>query len=131
MDVEVRKCARCGEFKPISAYSSDKGKNCLECKRMVNRQYAKRWRQRNIFVANPRKENITGKQPTLCWTCKNAYGGCSWTEVEEKKHGRPIRYEPVKGWVAIQTKNECFESFCVLSCPEYEPDDRREEPQWK
>jgi hypothetical protein len=43
------------------------------------------------------------------------------------KKGWPIRFEPVKGWNAIQTKNEKYTSFLVVSCPEYDPDDRKED----
>ena len=35
------------------------------------------------------------------------------------KKGWPIRFEPVKGWNAIPTKNEKYTSFLVVSCPEY------------
>lgn len=73
------------------------------------------------------KEHITTGWKTLCWTCRKAYGGCSWTEVDYTKKGWPIRFEPVKGWNAIPTKNEKYTSFLVVSCPEYDPDDRKED----
>lgn len=64
------------------------------------------------------KEHITTGGKTLCWTCRKAYGKCSWTEVDYTKKGWPIRFEPVKGWNAIPTKNEKYTSFLVVSCPE-------------
>jgi hypothetical protein len=73
------------------------------------------------------KEHITTGGKTLCWTCRKAYGGCSWTEVDYTKEGWPIRFEPVKGWNAIPTKNEKYTSVLVVSCPEYDPDDRKED----
>ena len=59
------------------------------------------------------KEHITTGGKTLCWTCRKAYGKCSWTEVDYTKKGWPIRFEPVKGWNAIPTKNEKYTSFLV------------------
>jgi hypothetical protein len=73
------------------------------------------------------KEHITTGGKPLCWTCRKAYGKCSWTEVDYTKKGWPIRFEPVKGWNAIPTKNEKYTSFLVVSCPEYDPDDRKED----
>lgn len=61
------------------------------------------------------KEHITTGGKTLCWTCRKAYGKCSWTEVDYTKKGWPIRFEPVKGWNAIPTKNEKYTSFLVVS----------------
>lgn len=73
------------------------------------------------------KEHITTGGKTLCWTCRKAYGKCSWTEVDYTKKGWPIRFEPVNGWNAIPTKNEKYTSVLVVSCPEYDPDDRKED----
>ncbi len=57
---------------------------------------------------------------TLCWGCKKALGGCSWS----KRKGKPV-----EGWDAEPTivKDEMgdFESYLVKSCPEYTPDDKR------
>lgn len=69
-----------------------------------------------ICIEVPAKE-------TLCWSCKNAVGRCSWSEVDESKKTRPIKYEPVNGWVAIKTKKMHYNSYVVLSCPEFIPDD--------
>lgn len=58
---------------------------------------------------------------TLCWECRNAAGGCSWADD----------LKPVDGWDAEKTivqgdgAGGTFDSFCVKSCPEYVPDDRR------
>lgn len=69
--------------------------------------------------------NPTVKQPTLCWSCQNATGGCSWTEYG--------RFEPVDGWDAtptlIRSKNEdtlhVIPSYLVNDCPEYIPDPKK------
>ncbi len=62
---------------------------------------------------------------TLCWTCKNAVGDCSWSR----------RFEPVEGWTAEPTKIKLdvnsgakTDSFCVIKCPEYVPDEREVKP---
>ena len=65
---------------------------------------------------------------TLCWSCKNACGKCSWSECD--KETGELKWQPVKGWRAIRTKvlmNSCggarrhYEtSYIVKSCPQYE-----------
>ena len=53
---------------------------------------------------------------TICWSCRNAVPGgqrgCSWSE----------RLTPVPGWRAIRSGNNEFDTWCVLDCPEYVPD---------
>ena len=68
---------------------------------------------------------------TLCWSCQNACGGCSWSEYDPKT-GK-IKFEPVPGWEAIPTKIsmqgrvEKIGSYRVIKCPLYVPDPPREE----
>lgn len=50
---------------------------------------------------------------TLCWSCKNACGGCSWSKS----------LTPVKGWQAEKT----LVSYLVIKCPNYRWDGRSEE----
>ena len=57
-----------------------------------------------------------GKPYTICWDCKNACGGCSWSDH--------WRHTPVPGWTAVETKvrmnSELFaQSFIVIACPEF------------
>ena len=40
-------------------------------------------------------------RPTLCWSCRRACGGCSWTARDPKTH--EVRFEPVEGWEAEKT----------------------------
>ena len=50
---------------------------------------------------------------TLCWDCKRATGGCSWS----------ARLKPVKGWTAKETKKDSpFSSYIVEDCPLFERD---------
>ncbi len=53
---------------------------------------------------------------TLCWGCKNATGGCSWS----------ARLEPVPGWDAVTTAIKCSgvpaQSYHVRACPLFEAD---------
>lgn len=49
----------------------------------------------------------------LCWNCKNACGGCSWSKC----------FKPVEGWGATPTTIDDNEgnirSYRVHSCPEF------------
>lgn len=58
---------------------------------------------------------------TLCWKCRNALGGCSWSD----------KFEAVKGWKAEATtiSNGCGEvpSFIVRDCPQFCKDDGKTE----
>ena len=56
---------------------------------------------------------------TLCWDCRKACGGCSWSNYDERR--------PVPGWTAVETKirmkTDVFEPSCiVIACPEFERD---------
>lgn len=60
---------------------------------------------------------------TLCWSCRNACGGCSWSS----------RFEPVKDWKAQETlygmtgTNGRYvkkHTYRVISCPKFEQDER-------
>jgi len=71
-----------------------------------------------------------GTVNTLCWCCRNAYGGCSWMR-------KPA--VPVKGWDAVRQdmlityycpgKNvrRWSESYVVLRCPLFRLDPRSRE----
>ncbi len=72
---------------------------------------------------------MANQSETLCWTCKNACGGCSWSGRDSETH--ELRFEPVKGWKAKKTKilmhsqnttrkkKHYVTSYIVKSCPEY------------
>lgn len=54
----------------------------------------------------------------LCWSCKKAAGGCSWSDS----------LRPVKGWVADAVEYKSQETgskertWAIHSCPKYEPE---------
>ena len=52
----------------------------------------------------------------LCWSCRKAVGGCSWSRY----------FEPVPGWTArptlVDVSNGGVESFEITACPEFEED---------
>ena len=58
---------------------------------------------------------------TLCEVCRNALGKCSWSEYGKQT--------PVEGWEAIrmdvvsQARERREESYIVLACPQYAPDE--------
>ena len=47
----------------------------------------------------------------ICWKCKNACGGCSWSQG----------FQPVKGWIAepYYIKEDNQYSYDIKYCPEY------------
>lgn len=63
-----------------------------------------------------RNRNGFPPSKTICWECKHAVPdgkyGCSWSE----------RLEPVEGWVT-QWGSKAMQSYCVIECPEFIPDE--------
>lgn len=52
---------------------------------------------------------------TICWECKNAVLGCSWSR----------KFKPVPGWNAVKFNLDSGEvSYVVHKCPKFAPDDR-------
>lgn len=67
------------------------------------------------------------RHPTLCWSCKKAIGGCSWTETDWSQEPPRTRFQPVEGWEAVVSKLQMettrfIPSYRVLKCPQYEKD---------
>lgn len=55
---------------------------------------------------------------TLCWGCSNATGGCSWSKS----------LLPVAGWEAEATTVDGLPTHRVVSCPEFERDNKKKAP---
>ena len=97
----IKKCPVCGkDFKTTNATKF--------CSNTCRRRYQ--------GVGKPAKRK--GNE-TLCWTCQNACGNCSWSRS----------LVPVEGWVAKKIKikgnfyaGEIIDSFVIRSCPEYRED---------
>jgi hypothetical protein len=54
-----------------------------------------------------------GSQPTLCWDCAKATGGCRWSD----------QFQPIEGWTAVPTlTDKLYESYIVIDCPEFKRD---------
>lgn len=61
----------------------------------------------------------------ICFSCKMACGGCSWSES----------FEPIPGWTAALTRRvyrthrgfgqHIVDSYHITACPEYVPDKPR------
>ena len=73
----------------------------------------------NYEMAKTKKTTHPTSQ--LCWTCKKAVCGCSWSRS----------FVPVKGWDAVpakiinwtdNTRVITTDSYTIRDCPEYEPD---------
>lgn len=99
-------------------------KICPECGREFFASTSKKYcskRCRSESLA--RRQSYACQKETLCWTCKKAVGGCSWSRS----------FRPVEGWTAKKTlirlspcqKEDVIESYQVIACPEYEKDDKR------
>ena len=57
-------------------------------------------------------KRAVGNSDSLCWDCKNAVGGCEWSQS----------FTPVDGWEAIPRTIRDEDSFCVIKCPKFEED---------
>ena len=118
---EMRVCKRCGIEKPITNYNKkDTNKwrtTCKQCEAIARKT-------RRISEKRLTSQNNAESRGTLCWRCKKAVGRCAWTELDSSKK---VRFEPVPGWVAVKSPGmpgRKSESYLVLSCPEFDPDER-------
>ena len=71
------------------------------------------------------KGKYTGSA-SICFDCKKACGGCSWSEYDPV--AGKVRWEPVEGWVAepvMYPPSAPYQkpSWRVIECPEFEPDE--------
>lgn len=98
-----------------------------------------RWRQALKLPNNydQGRDIQRSSSATLCWQCRKACGGCSWTSWDFKRE-RP-RFEPVEGWEAVprmlyaaDKARGGVQSYEVRHCPEFKPDQNvRRAPQAK
>lgn len=112
--------------KTYTALSASKALGC--CDRTVL-MHIKAGKIRATKVSNewviPKREidrylKLYGKQKQLCEECRNACGGCRWSD----------ELMPVVGWNAEPSKiyidkRKPIDSFHVIECPEYVPDRKR------
>ena len=92
----------------------------------VNKRTWQMWvRQFKMWVcghACPKNKMYSKRSDTLCWECKNACGGCSWSH----------NLEPVEGWTVVETGpaewmtsvQKMVPSVTVKECPEFIRDRR-------
>lgn len=87
------------------------------------------WRVEGGAVRTAVQEN--GKT-NICFDCKKACGGCSWSEIDPKT-GKP-RFEPIEGWKAKPNKllggisagkRYYVSTYEISECPLFEPDEPR------
>lgn len=56
----------------------------------------------------PKQEFVRGEQyDQLCWHCKNATGGCSWSKS----------FTPVPGWDAKKVTKSYVDTYDIRDCP--------------
>lgn len=110
-------CGGIGE-KTNSQIAAELGLSSSSVRHMTLRIYKKT----GIRIAKPRYRRTKRKENkkergTLCWDCKNACGGCSWSR----------NFTPVAGWnategavkVMCQKSQRYVQTFFVHSCPEF------------
>lgn len=113
-------------FQADSAAKLAKMSGVTECNVRVTARSSElggKCRFRRIYKDKKRKNGPSENQNELCWNCKNACGGCSWSEYDPVKGG--VRFEPVPGWVAEPVlikveKNKHLESYHITYCPRFE-----------
>lgn len=61
---------------------------------------------------------------TLCWSCRRAAGGCSWSRSLRPVEGWLASYRPVLMPASIGGKRRYVpqESYIVRWCPQYAPE---------
>ncbi len=66
------------------------------------------------YTQNAAEHRKAKGKPTLCWDCKNATGGCSWSK----------KLVPVAGWevipATVYNSNKTVHSYNVRHCPLFE-----------
>lgn len=74
----------------------------------------------------------TASTTNICFDCRNACGGCSWTEINPDT--KQPRFEPVPGWTAkpvllnvgaLRDRARLIETYHVTKCPQFIPDEPR------
>ena len=108
-------------FATIPIFKSMKGmtymtKMCAMCGKIFEGRQQKYCSFQCSWKAKQEKSQRKTKsqrKATLCWDCKNACGGCSWSRS----------FVPVKGWDAKETSLKSAEgdikSYFVTMCPEF------------
>ena len=73
-----------------------------------------------------------GRGTNICFDCKNACGGCSWTEFNPET--KQTRFEPVPGWTAkpvvlnvgaAKGQVRLVETYHITNCPQFVRDEPR------
>lgn len=64
---------------------------------------------------------------SICFDCKRACGGCSWSEVDTATD--KVRFEPVPGWTAEKVYQKINKKYVgtyrVKACPLFDRDEYR------
>lgn len=75
-----------------------------------------KYAKRTIIAYRRAQEEERARKQQLCWICKNACGGCSWSRA----------FKPVEGWMAtptiiLQEDNyiKLIPSYHITACPEF------------
>ena len=69
----------------------------------------------------------SGRKTNICFDCKNALGGCSWSRINPET--KRVAFEPVPGWTAVKvpflSKSERLNrghdfTYHITACPQFE-----------
>lgn len=72
---------------------------------------------------------VTGRKTNICFDCRRACGGCSWSELDPDT-GKP-RFQPVPGWTAKPVRLNIGTTTCgrvmvdtyhITACPLFSDD---------
>lgn len=87
----------------------------------VSRQTFDRWKKKNNMLILQQVTYKKKEEPSICFDCANACGGCTWSRC----------LEPVEGWEAVISPKPSsrgryahIPDYKVVKCPEFKPDKR-------
>lgn len=84
-------------------------KECVHCGRVFSTD-----NQRRLYCSSECRQEaseMSSGKKSICWTCQNFAGGCSWSRY----------FIPIEGWEAkpIKKSGTYLPSYIVKQCPEY------------
>lgn len=98
-----------------------------ECKNKLCKKIFKTYQKNQVYCCpkcrTPKNETVKERiscsfYRQLCWRCKNATGGCSWSRC----------LKPIEGWkakkITIKDSMGDFTSYRITYCPEFVQDRR-------
>ncbi len=86
----------------------------------TTRANVRSWRRATSRQINSVNDKMVAPKKThgtqLCWYCKKAAAGCSWSK----------NFTPINGWKAEKTTVNGIDTYAISDCPEFVHDDEGE-----